>query len=335
MATVTMTTLLVRRRHVLAALALTLTSAFTGPALAQWSGWSEVPGGGLTSDAPAVVAIRRDPLQNCTRYSSFPSLQLFVRGYYDNDIWNLGHWSPRWFDLTGFFGVGPTRSGPAATFAHCQTYWVWRGFDDAIYEMHFLEFGPGAVPGGGSTPSAPAVTALGGRVYLFVRGYDDAIYQNILNIFETPPYWESGNWTGWSYVPGYSSTPSAPAATVLGNQLYLFHRGNDNAIYRNILGEGGWSGWSAVPGDGLTYDAPGAATACGRVHLLVRGTDNTIQINTLLGGGVWSGWSAIPGGWQTPSAPAGAEGPEGGAIWVFIRGMDNRIYQSHRTCSSF
>jgi hypothetical protein len=330
-----MTTLLVRRRHVLAALALTLTPAFTGPALAQWSGWREVSGGGFTSDAPAVVTTYSDP-QHCSW--SDDSLQLLVRGYYENDIWNHGHeWgvsTHSWTDLTGFFGVGPTPSGPAATFAHCQTFWVWRGFDDAIQMLYYLVFKPFPVPDG-STRSAPAVTALGDRVYLFVRGYDDAIYQNIWNI--TRPgngYLPAGYWTGWSYVPGYSSTPSAPAATVLGDQLYLFHRGNDNAIYQNILGAGGWSGWSAVPGGGLTYDAPGAATACGRVHLLVRGTDNTIQINTLAEG-VWSGWSAIPGGWQTPSAPAGAEYPQGGWMGVFIRGMDNRIYGNGRTCSSF
>ncbi len=66
--------------------------------------------------------------------------------------------------------------------------------------------------------------------------------------------------TGWTEVPGHSTTNAADAATVYSGKLYLFGIGiNDHAHYVNTFDGTHWAGWTPVPGSGTT-NLPDAAT---------------------------------------------------------------------------
>jgi hypothetical protein len=84
-------------------------------------------------------------------------------------------------------------------------------------------------------------------------------------------------------VPGAGQTTDAPSAVKFDGKHYLFVRGTDDRIYRNVLTSAGWSGWSEVPGGGATTAAPAASVYRGALRLYVRGTDNLIYVNRLTG----------------------------------------------------
>ena len=86
-------------------------------------------------------------------------------------------------------------------------------------------------------------------------------------------------WSGWSEVPGAGQTTDAPSAVKYSGKHYLFVRGTDNLIYRNVLTSAGWSGWSEVPGGGSTTSAPAASVYRGALRLYVRGTNDLIYVN--------------------------------------------------------
>jgi hypothetical protein len=84
----------------------------------EWSGWSAVPGGGRTIDAPAAVEFEGD-------------LYLFVRGIGDGLHFNRfdGSWSG-WSEVPG---GGRTPSAPAVTVFEGDLYLFVRGTDDGLH----------------------------------------------------------------------------------------------------------------------------------------------------------------------------------------------------------
>ena len=140
-----------------------------------WTGWSEIPGGGLTPSAPAIRFVRW-------------GVSVFVRGT-DNGIYentlntNFTGWSG-WGEIPG---GGRTTAGPAAAGWYgggvpVWTYLVVQGTDGRIYDN--TRSYPGGswtgwreIPGGGSTPSAPAAFSTPWNV-VYVRGTDNKIYGN-------------------------------------------------------------------------------------------------------------------------------------------------------------
>jgi Zn-dependent metalloprotease len=230
----------------------------TGP---QWTGWNPVPGGGVTSSAPAAAVVNS-------------ALHVFVRGT-DNAIYQNVFNGSTWTGWSPVPGGGATLAGPTATVLGGVLHLFVRGTDSGIYDNTFNGLawsGWNAVPGGGATSDAPGATVFGTTLHLFVRGTDNGIYDNTFN---------GASWSGWNPVPGGGATPSAPTATVLTGVLHVFVRGTDNAIYENVFNGVSWSGWNPVPGGGATSDAPGATALGGALYLFVRGTDNAIYLNRL------------------------------------------------------
>ena len=114
----------------------------------------------------------------------------------------------------------------------------------------------------------------------------------------------SGGTSTWALVPGGGFTPSAPAATVLENELALFVQGTDNRLYVNwLLTNNQWTGWALVPGNGFTPSAPAATVLENELALFVRGTDNRLYVNWLLTNNQWTGWALVPGDGFAPSPP--------------------------------
>src|SRR6516165_6579293 len=175
------------------------------------------------------------------------------------------------------------------------------------------------VAGRGLTPSKPtAVSYLQDGVYsldVFIRGGDNHIYWNQAT---------HTGFSGWSQVPGDGATDSEPAAVYFNNLLRLFVRGTDYHIYENDYNGTSWSGWFTIGvGNWQTLSGPAVFEANGDRIVLVRGLDNQIyQTN-----GSSNGWLHIPGG-STISEPTGIY-KSGEPSWhAFIRGGDNRIFQS-------
>ena len=81
-----------------------------------------------------------------------------------------------------------------------------------------------------------------------------------------------------------------------------------------------WKVWKELDGGGRTFDAPAAT---GSVDAFVRGTDNRVFQNHFLSGTRWDKWNPVDG-MTTPSAPATTV--LGGALYVFVRGMDDLIH---------
>ena len=84
----------------------------------DWSGWSAVPGGGRTFDAPAAIQFDGD-------------LYLFVRGTDDGLHFNRfdGEWSG-WSEVPG---GGRTLSAPSVTVFDGDLYLFVRGTDDGVH----------------------------------------------------------------------------------------------------------------------------------------------------------------------------------------------------------
>ena len=110
-------------------------------------------------------------------------------------------------------------------------------------------------------------------------------------------------------------------------ELNIFARGMDRAIYQSARRDNAWSGWGSHPGAGVLSSGP-AAVSWSSTHLDVfaLGGDNRIWQSHWDGSG-WSGWnSPMPVGYFS-SGPA-AVSPHTGRVDVFARGMDLRFYHS-------
>ncbi len=134
----------------------------------SWSGWSEVPGGGITTHGPAAT--------------TFGSLYLYVRGIgggvYENarDL-STGEWGA-WREVSG---GGIITAAPGAAAGHFAGILVAvRGLGSGIFQNLI---GPGSsgqwseLPGNGraAATAGPAVVVYAGAFHLFVSGPEDRI----------------------------------------------------------------------------------------------------------------------------------------------------------------
>ena len=95
----------------------------------------------------------------------------------------------------------------------------------------------------GSVTSSPTLTAWqnGYGYCLVVRGMDDSIYIN---------KYVGSAWQGWTALP-QGSTNESPAATVIGDKLYMVVVGMDGVTLwqSNLdLNTNSFSGWSWITG---------------------------------------------------------------------------------------
>ena len=287
----------------------------------SWAGWSEVPGGGTTYDAPSAAI------------AGLNDMYVYVRG--TNDRVYLNRWTsrsrwPGWSEVPGdrltYSALGANSAMPASGVYR-------RGTDDRIYSNTATNAdattwtGWSEIPGGGRTPDAPVVAKNSGE--LFVRGTYNGIHTNRQ---------VNGAWTGWSEPPGGGRTLSAPAAADTPVGMFVVVRGTDNGLWYNVRTSSGWSGWGAVPGGRYTYSAPAAVIDdFGHLYVFIRGTDNRIYYTQHHRfSRTWSAWSELAGNGFTLSAPTAVFQIFG--LWpqrsvrmvVFVRGTDNRIYYNFR-----
>jgi hypothetical protein len=206
----------------------------------SWSGWTEIPGGGQSSEGPAA-----------TFYSG--KLYVFVHGYYQNNIADNRIYcnvfdGKNWSGWTEVKGNGQGYGSPAvAAGGDGKLYVVVRGVEDGIYYNVFdgkYWSGWAEVAGNGRTSAPPAVANFFGKLYVVVRGVGDRIYYNVL---------DGKYWSGWAEVAGNGRTNDAPAVVSYNGKLYVLVAGvgpGPTQMYYNVFDGKYWSGWAEVGGNG-------------------------------------------------------------------------------------
>lgn len=199
-----------------------------------FSGWSWIDG--VTPSPPTLV-------------SNGTMLALVVRAVNDRVYY-------RTYDtLTEVWGAwqvlpqGTTSDKPAAALIGSTLHIVTRGIttgSDVLW--HGIVNIPnnafsGWAPLFGTTPGAPTLAPMhtSNGVVLLVKGNNNLVYLN---------KWNGLVWTGWEVVPD-GSTPSSPAAAVLGDEVHIVVVGDDGStLYKASLNlvTSAFSGWTALEG---------------------------------------------------------------------------------------
>jgi hypothetical protein len=133
----------------------------------DWSGWSEVPGGGRATHGPGATG--------------FGTVYLYVRGIGGGIYQNLRDLGTNtWSGWTAVPGNGYATAGPGAAASHGNPTVVVRGLRSGVYQN---EVGTGGtnqwaeLPGGlASATAAPAVVAYNNTNQVFVTGPGDRVH---------------------------------------------------------------------------------------------------------------------------------------------------------------
>jgi len=214
---------------------------------------------------------------------------------------------------------GSTSDSPSAVYLNGKLYIAVRGMDGSSIYFGFLSsIGSSSISWQklpGSTPSRPSLTTDGSKLYLVVRGGDNGIYVNVYDI-------ASGKWAGWKKLTG--STVRGPSSAFLNGKLHLVVVSSDGkSIYYGQVDPSTFrANWSRISGS--TDSEPSLTTDGSKLYLVVRGLNSRVYVNTWSGS--WIGWECVPTG-STPSGPASAFRQN---LYIFVRGMDDRIYYAYR-----
>jgi hypothetical protein len=288
-----------------------------------WSGWSQVPGGELTSDATGPIGYRN-------------SLYVVARGS-DHAVWVNRYNRSRWRGWQRIPGKLLTDSSPGAVVYNKRLYVVVRGGDDGVWVNRFngsrwrgwrkivikVRRDPWPPPGV-VTLTSPSAVVYRSALYVFVR---DANHPHHVIWFNR---YDGSRWRGWRRVPGDFVTPSSPEAVSYRKTLYVVVRRGDEEersaptqTWINRYRGARWRGWRKIPGTVLTRSSPGAVVYEKRLYAVVRGTDDRVWANRY-NGSRWRGWRRVPGKLLTESGPDGATYE--GALHLFVTGTDKAIY---------
>jgi hypothetical protein len=297
---------------------VTTTLVVTESAALAWLGWTQVPGGGSTIDAPGAGGV------GAPAFDRYVAVRGTFNGIHINHFrFVTGGWSG-WSEIPG---GGRTLSGPAVETQPNRAIVVVRGTNDGVY-MNILNgstwTGWGEIAGGIRTPNAPAI-AIGpnNTLHVAIRTSTNRIYYNRFNF---------SSWIGWREIPGGGQALSSPAITTTRAGVSVFVRGTNDGIYKNTLNNSftSWSGWGELPGGGRTNAGPSADEFSvggipARTDVSVKTSTGSIYVNSFPEpSGPWTGWRLVPGR-TTSSTPAVVATQS--AI-VYIRGTDNRIYEN-------
>ncbi len=257
-----------------------------------FDGWIEVEGKGTSAVAPAIATLGN-------------RMYVLACGAGDQRIYINSALIGQPFDGFGFgwqpIADATTDVSVAAASLGNRIYVFAKGINDkkiyvnsGVERKAFDGWGKGwqSVPGLTSNV-APAAAALGNRIYVFAKSIsDNRVYVNSAVNGQTFDGW--GN--GWQPVPGIASNAS-PAATTLGNRIYIFAKSLDQHIHVTSAADGQAFGkWKEVEGNGTTDMAPAAASLGGRIYVFARGiTNKRIYVNSAVAGQPFDGWGR---GWS-------------------------------------
>ncbi|HET6665245.1 MAG TPA: hypothetical protein VFG94_13340, partial [Acidimicrobiales bacterium] len=179
------------------------------------------------------------------------------------------------------------------------------------------------------TPTNPSIVGQGRGVGLATAGDRLVIgdrrsdgmprYSTIL-----PPFW-----SGWNYLAGVSMGDVEVAAWG-ADHVELFLRGQDGAIWRNVIEAGSPGGWVSLGGSFTS--APAAVSwAPGRVDVFGRGLDGALWA-AYIENGSFSGWYSLGGG-MIADPEVASWGPD--RLDLFITGNDRQLWHRAWNGSAF
>jgi len=299
--------------------------------LSKFHGWTEVPLGGFAgapgafATAVPAVAIR----------GGTGTFDLFTRGL-DNAVWwTIASTSNDWATatFTNRTSLGGALLGMPAAVALSgmpgdPIAVVGRGTDYQAYAIVGTPiggFGTWGQVSNGVLSDEPAVAWLFPYLYVFANGTDNGVYWSRKDVSGLGP---PNDWTAWAGPIPNGVLTAQPAATVVGQTLYVVGRGTTNRYHVTKSTDLGstWSAWTMLSTTTTFATGPaisawldgqlnvfGAAAADG--HMLVSTSTDS--------GATWGAFQDVGGVLNT--APAAASfGSE--RIQTFGRGTDNNIY---------
>jgi len=230
----------------------------------DWTGWAEVPPGGLTTNHALALALHDQVLYAFAVRDDGAVMykRLFIgSGDLLNEPW------------TEVPGGGRTDAAVAATTSNGRLVLSVKGIHQQIY---LNELAPGGrswsgwvvIPGDGRTNTAPALASFQDELYVFIRQLTSGRIRTNVRAADAA-------WTDWVELPGNVTSDAPAAAVAASGQLHVFAKGVDRVPYWNVSSDTGtWSLWQAMPSGGNT-DAAMAATAIeNRLYLFGQGIDD-------------------------------------------------------------
>ncbi|WP_141717735.1 hypothetical protein [Nocardia altamirensis] len=278
-----------------------------------WVEQAPVPG--ATSPDVAALAVFQRGLHMAWRAEDSTD-SIWLAGTSDGNSWALPWNLP-------YVGTSERPALSAVEHAGSESLflaWKGAGRDQSIYwstssDGHKWE--DQQILGGAESARAPSLVVFRGVLHAFWRGSEHLITSN-QNL-----YTSVRDETGWGApmgLPGMSSAES-PAVAVLGDTLYLAHRGTkatlDNDKFIRLWSSGNGISWTSRvnPPDAYSDLAPALAAHDGRLHLVWKSAS---------GPEIW--YSSFDGeqAWQPPTRVATFETGCGPALCAFRpeRGTD-------------
>jgi hypothetical protein len=121
--------------------------------------------------------------------------------------------------------------------------------------------------------------------------------------------------------------PGVLSSSQTGDELAVFGRGTDNALWWTHQTASGWTGWRSL-GGGLT-SKPGAAASefgdHGKLAVFARGTDGLMWYKSL-GSSGWGAWKYLGGGNLLAGAGPAAAYDDNGHLVLTAVGSDKAVY---------
>jgi TIR domain len=232
----------------------------------EWTGWEEVPPGGLTTNHALAAAMLDRVLY---AFAVRDDGAIMYKHLYEGSGPLLNN---PWTEVPG---GARTDAAVAATTANGRLVLSGKGIQDQ--QIYLNELAPGGrswsgwyvVPGGRRTDAGPGLAAFQDKLYVLIK---EPASGHILTKVRTP----DGDWSDWTQIPGGGVTDVSIAAVSASEELYLFIKGvNDRAPYWNVASDTGtWSLWQAIPNGGTTDEAYAATSIGGRLYLFGKGIDD-------------------------------------------------------------
>jgi hypothetical protein len=127
-------------------------------------------------------------------------------------------------------------------------------------------------------------------------------------------------------VQGGGTTDVAPGLASLGQRLYAFAKGINNAlVYANSEQDGHpFGSWASLPGFMKTQKSIATAPFSNRLFVMVRGNDLRVYYVSAVDGQPFGKWLQFPSGGVTDEGVTAA--PLGQRLYMFSVGLEGHVY---------
>jgi hypothetical protein len=249
----------------------------------QTSGTTAPLVGGILAGSGPAVSGSSNTLTVPAGYSDYAN---FFAVDTSGTLWHTNG-SGAWDSLGGVSTASPAAISWNSSYFRLDVF--VRGSNGALYHKYYQNGWSGWENLGGQLASGtgPAVASWnGGRLDVFVEGNNGALYHK---------WYSGGAWSGWENLGG--KLTASPAATFdpnvphpSANNIDVFVRGTDGAVWWKDWNGSAWSSWTSLGGQVASGTGPAASPS---LFLFVQGTDHQLWHKIVGSGG--TAWSTLGG----------------------------------------